>query len=81
MEVDKVADMEVDKVADIEVHMVAYIEVDKVFDMFKTMCLKPEMWKCIGPKFFDAKCTHLACLLSFARILQQDYYIDFYSTW
>ena len=25
--------------------------------------------KCIGPKLFDAKCTRLACLLSFASLL------------
>ena len=26
--------------------------------------------KCIGPKLFDAKCTRLACLLSFASLFR-----------
>ena len=39
-----VADMDVDKVDDMEVHMVADMEVDKLADMFKTMCIKPEMF-------------------------------------
>ena len=30
--------------ADMEVHMVADMEVDKVTDMFKTKCIKPEMF-------------------------------------
>ena len=39
-----VADMDLDKVDDMEVHMVADMEVDKLADMFKTMCIKPEMF-------------------------------------
>ena len=53
-----VADMEVPKVAD----MVDDMEVDKKAAMKKKT-------KCIGPKLFDAKCTRLACLLSFASLL------------
>ena len=45
MALDMVADMDVDKVDDMEtVHMVADMEVDKVADMFKTKCIKPEMF-------------------------------------
>ena len=40
MEVDKVADMEVDKVAD----KVADMKVDKVANMFKTKCIKSDMF-------------------------------------
>ena len=36
--------MEVDKVAHMEVHMVADMEVDTVAIMFKTKCIKPEMF-------------------------------------
>ena len=44
--------------------MLADMEVDKVADMFKTKCIKPEMFylQSIGPKLFDA------CLLSFASL-------------
>ena len=31
-------------VSEMEVHMVADMEVDKVTDMFKTKCIKPEMF-------------------------------------
>ena len=44
IELDMVANMEVDKVADMKVHMVANIKVDKLADMFKTKCIKPEMF-------------------------------------
>ena len=40
MVADMVADMEVDMVADMATDM----DVDKVADMFKTKCLKPEMF-------------------------------------
>ena len=40
MKLDLVADMEVDKVAD----KVADTEVDKVANMFKTKCIKPDMF-------------------------------------
>ena len=52
--------MVADMAADMEVHMGADMEVDKVADMTCT--------KCIGPMMFDAKCTRLACLLSFASL-------------
>ena len=61
--------------ADMKVHMVADMEVDKVADKVADMgadkknevdvCTKT---KCIGPKLFDAKCTRLACFLSFASL-------------
>ena len=43
--------------ADMELDIMAGMEAD----MFQT--------KCIGQKLFDAKCTRLACLLSFASLL------------
>ena len=55
--------------------MKAAMEVEKVADMvadiLKTKYIKPEMFKkkCIGQKLFDAKCTRLACLLSFASLI------------
>ena len=36
--------MELDKATNMEVHMVADMEVDKVANMFKTKCIKPEMF-------------------------------------
>ena len=39
-----VADMVADTAADMEVYMVADMEVDKVVAMFKTKCIKPEMF-------------------------------------
>ena len=39
-----VADMKVDKVANKVADMVDDLEVDKVADMFKTKCIKPEMF-------------------------------------
>ena len=71
MELDIVADMAADKkMADMELDMVANIQIGKVADMFNIKCIKPECskTKCIGPKLFDAKCTRLACLLSFAGL-------------
>ena len=53
-----VADNVSDMAADMEVHIVA--DKKKV-----DVCTKT---KCIGPKLFDAKCTRLACLLSFASL-------------
>ena len=44
MELDTVADMKVDKVANKVADMVDDLEVDKVADMFKTKCIKPEMF-------------------------------------
>ena len=44
MELDMVADMKVDKVANKVADMVDDLEVDKVADMFKTKCIKPEMF-------------------------------------
>ena len=54
--------MVADMAVDMEVHMGADMEVDKVADMTCT--------KCIGPMMFDAKCTRLACLLSFASLFR-----------
>ena len=75
MEVDKVVDKVADMVADIEVDKVANMKVDKVadmaVDMFKTKCIKCEMCivQCVLGRSCDAKCTRLACLLSFASLL------------
>ena len=51
--------------------MLADMEVDKVADMFKTKCIKPEMFylQSIGPKLFDA------CLLSFASLFSVNIYL------
>ena len=40
----KLADMKLDLVADMEVDKVADTEVDKVANMFKTKCIKPDMF-------------------------------------
>ena len=66
MVADVVAQMAADKKIDMELDMVA----DMATDMFKTKCihsLKCSKMKCVGSKLFDAKCTRLACFLSFAR--------------
>ena len=55
--------MVADMVADMEVDKVA----DKLVDMFKPKCIKPAK-----SKLFDAKCTRLACLLSFASLFQDN---------
>ena len=82
MELDMVADMVVDKVVDKVANMVADMladnkkmvadmevdkAADKLVDMFKTKCITPAK-----PKLFDAKCTRLACLLSFASLFQDN---------
>ena len=40
----KIEDMESDMVAHMQVVKVANMEVDKVADVFKTKCIKPEMF-------------------------------------
>ena len=71
MKLDLVADMEVDKVADKVADKEADMEVDKVANMFKTKCLKSDMfWNKVhnGPKLFDAKSTRVECLLKALRV-------------
>ena len=65
MVADIVADMEVDMVDDMVADMVAAMVAEMVTKKF-TIFAKCSKTKRIGPKLFDAKCTRLACLLSFA---------------
>ena len=78
MEVDKVADMVADIAADKKQQQVDVCTKTKsmyaqrrsqyMHDKEVDVCTKTKT-KCIGPKLFDAKCTQLACLLSFASLL------------
>ena len=77
MEVDKVADMVADIAADKKQQQVDVCTKTKsmyaqkrsryMHDNKVDVCTKTKT-KCIGPKLFDAKCTQLACLLSFASL-------------